>query len=409
MKNIILSESQSKKLAEMLLNEEEKQVQSMPVDKKMNKPFYINPDKVLIVKKYLDKGFSAQDFEDVGPDGYPRIRKIISMNAVNGQPLKLMYTEQLLDLLIDKFQNMFSDKNERFMFMKQVLNDWLGGKIGVHGTLSVNMLKEGTINEVSSEAIAAEGENVDLNPTEKQKEAGNYRMGHISVKGMGITIENRKGSFRSGTDNRGREWRTELKNHYGYFRNTRGNGKDGDAVDVFIGPSPEDFSNVYVVDQKVDGEFDESKVMLGFHSKAEAKAAYLSNYDENWNGFWKITGVSISTFKRWLYRDRKQRKPFADYVAIKKDKITEDVMIAEVNDIETAQKLMSRMTAKGIATKLDENVVYMCYDGNGYSQAKADLQESIARKTILEYSKEYPDEEVKEIGDVMEDINRIRR
>ena len=113
-----------------------------------------------------------------------------------------------------------------------------------------------------------------------------------------------------------------MKNHYGYFKKTSGNGKDGDAVDVFIGPNPEEAVTVYVVDQNnKSGEFDESKVMLGFKSITDAKEAYLSNYSKDWEGFRDITGVGILTFKRWLYRKHKQRKPFADYVMIKNKKL----------------------------------------------------------------------------------------
>lgn len=397
MKKIILSESQSKALAKLLKEDE---VQQMPVDKKMNKPFYINPEKVLVVKKYLDKGFEPQDYEDVGPDGFPRVRKLIKMKALNGEPLKLMYTQQLLDLLIDKFQNMFSDKIERGMFLTQVLKDWLGGKIGVHGNLSVNILKEGAVNEITSADIEAEGENVDLAPTEKQKEAGNYKMGHISIKGMGISIENPRGSYRSGKDSNGQSWTREMKNHYGYFRNTRGNGKDGDAVDVFIGPYPDDFNIVYVIDQKVDGEFDESKVMLGFHSKQEAKEAYLSNYSADWNGFWKITGVSLRVFKRWLYRARKQRKPFADYVAIKKHKLEESVIIAEAKDSYSMGKILEELNSKGVPA--DKEDLCICVKGCN-SEAKLDEMVSVARRTLKEYASVNPNCKFEEVGSVNEE------
>ena len=404
MKKIILSESQSIELAK-LLKESDTQVQQMPVDKKMNKPYYIDPEKVKVVKRFLDKGFTSRDFEDVGPDGFPRIRKIITMNAANGEPLKLMYVQQLLDLLEDKFQNMFSDKVQRGLFLTQVLKDWLGNKIGVHGTLSVNMLKEGSLNEITTDEITAEGENVDLNPTDKQKEAGNYRMGHISIKGMGITIENPAGSYRRGTDEHGRDWCTQLRNHYGYFRNTRGNGKDGDAVDVFIGPSPEDFSTVYVVDQKVKGEFDESKVMLGFKSKSEARDAYLSNYDENWHGFWKITGVSLRVFKRWLYRARKQRKPFFDYVAIRKHKLEESVLIAESKNEGALDEIVSTLRSKGVNAIREENELYV-HDAD--SLAELDEMASVARRTVYEFSEAHKDVLFEEVGKVGDDITPMQ-
>lgn len=178
------------------------------------------------------------------------------------------------------------------------------------------------ICEISISDIETEVKNVDLSPTDPQKEAGNYKMGHISVKGMGITIENPIGSIRKFKDNDGNEGTVTMRNHYGYFRKTRGNGKDGDAVDVFLGPHIENFDKVYVIDQNnKNDEFDESKVMIGFLSKEEAKRAYLSNYSPSWRGFRTITAVNLHTFKKWLYRGNKQRKPFSEYVAIQKHKI----------------------------------------------------------------------------------------
>jgi predicted ABC-type ATPase len=180
------------------------------------------------------------------------------------------------------------------------------------------------IAEMSTETIDTEAKNVNTNPTDPQKEAGNYKMGHISIKGMKISIENPVGSQRKFKKEDGSEGSVTMKNHYGYFGGTSGNGKDGDAVDVFIGPNPEGFERVYVIDQnKKDGSFDESKVMLGFDSKEQAKEAYMSNYNPGWTGFRAITSVSLRLFKKWLYRGNKQRKPFAEYVEIQKKKLDE--------------------------------------------------------------------------------------
>lgn len=185
--------------------------------------------------------------------------------------------------------------------------------------------------EITSKEVTIEASETDTNPTDGQKEAGNYKMGHISVKGMKISIENPKGSYRRGKDANGNEWKTLMHNHYGYFSLSK--GKDGDAVDVFIGPNVENFERVYVVDQNDEhGGFDESKVMLGFNSKKEAKNAYMSNYEEGWTGFRSITSVSLKLFKKWLYRGRKQRQPFSDYVEIKKKQLKES---KETGNIET--------------------------------------------------------------------------
>lgn len=313
-KTIYITEAQAKQIMDSIKEE----VYQMPVDKKVNKPYCINPQKVLIVKKFLDNGFSAHDYEKIGENGFPISIKVFSMNASNGEPLKYMYKGQLIDLLVDKFQHMFSDQRERELFLNQVLEDWTNGSIGTFGNLSKNRLLENmTREEVDSNASQAEP-----NPTKAQKEAGNYKMGHVSVAGMRISIENPKGSIRKYRKEDGSEGHQTMNNHYGYFKNTSGNGKDGDAVDVFLGPNIENIENVYVVDQNnKECEFDESKVMLGFNSAEEAKAAYLSNYSPAWKGFRNITGVPLGVFKRWLYRGNKQRKPFSEYVAIQKEKV----------------------------------------------------------------------------------------
>lgn len=166
---------------------------------------------------------------------------------------------------------------------------------------------------VKNNEIAREGEQVDPNPSEAQKQAGNYKKGHVNVQGFDITIENPAGSVRSGTDAQGNTWSVEMQNHYGYFKRTQ--GKDGDQIDVFVGPNPES-GKVFVVDQ-VDpqtGVFDESKVMLGFDTVDEARAAYLSNYEEGWQGLGAITEVGVEDFKAWLYDGAKQRKAFSEYV-----------------------------------------------------------------------------------------------
>lgn len=158
---------------------------------------------------------------------------------------------------------------------------------------------------------------INVNPTEKQKESGNYKKGHISINGFNITIENPKNSYRSGVDSNGNEWKTKMNNDYGYFLNSE--GYDGDHVDVFLG---NDFSSkkIFVVDQFINGKFDESKVMLGFNDIDVAKENYLKNYEKDWKGFKKITEVSEEFFKEWLYDGKKQRKPFYDYKTVKKCK-----------------------------------------------------------------------------------------
>ena len=139
MKRVIITEAQEQQLIKILNNEEE--VQQMPVPKTANKPYCIDPDKVKIVRKFLDSNFTKNNLERIGANGMPEKIRIVTMSSSTGEPLKSLYEQDLLDLLIEKYKKMFLDKEERMLFLKQVMNDWFNNKIGVHGTLSVNYLK----------------------------------------------------------------------------------------------------------------------------------------------------------------------------------------------------------------------------------------------------------------------------
>lgn len=165
----------------------------------------------------------------------------------------------------------------------------------------------GRVND--AHLLHQEKQEVNTNPTEGQKEAGNYRKGHIKIDGFDITIENPRGSERSGVDADGKPWSVTMNNTYGYIRGTE--GADGDHIDMFLGNTG---NGVYVVDQvKEDGSFDEHKVMYGFGSVDEAKEAYLSNYSPGWKGLGNITSVSKETFKKWIESSHRKTKPFSEY------------------------------------------------------------------------------------------------
>lgn len=156
---------------------------------------------------------------------------------------------------------------------------------------------------------------VDTNPTDAQKEAGNYKKGHIKVDGLYITIEQPKGSIRRGTDANGKQWESEMHNTYGYIRGTE--SVDGDHIDIFLSDNPT-AGNVFVVDQiNKDGSFDEHKVMYGFPDMESAKRAYLSNYEEGWQGLGSITEVKKEDFKKWIDSSKRKTKPFAKYSTVK--------------------------------------------------------------------------------------------
>lgn len=158
---------------------------------------------------------------------------------------------------------------------------------------------------------------VDTNPSEAQKEAGNYKKGHVKINGFDVSIEQPAGSVRSGKDASGKEWSQAMNNTYGYIRGTK--GVDGDHIDVFLGPDMNS-DMVYVVDQvNTDGSFDEHKVMMGFSSLEDARSAYLSNYEEGWQGLGNITGVALDEFKKWIDSSIRKTKPFSDYKMTKEN------------------------------------------------------------------------------------------
>lgn len=159
----------------------------------------------------------------------------------------------------------------------------------------------------------------ETNPSDAQKESGNYKKGHIKFGGYDYTIENPKGSTRSGKDANGKEWKVTMHDTYGYIRGKF--GKDGDHLDMFINDKA-DLDNwngdVFVVDQvNPDGSFDEHKVMYGYDSMDDAKKAYLANYSDGWQGLGNITGVSKDEFDKWLDTSNRKLKPFADYAKVK--------------------------------------------------------------------------------------------
>jgi hypothetical protein len=174
-------------------------------------------------------------------------------------------------------------------------------------------------SELGEKIAKAEAE-VDVNPTDKQKEAGNYKKGHVQVGVFDITIEQPKGSVRSGVDANGNKWETTMQNTYGYIRGTE--GVDGDHIDVFLSNDIDGWNGrrVFVVDQyNEDGSFDEHKVMLGFNETDDAEAAYFANYDNDWAKKHKtvVTGVNLEDFEKWIDSSHRKTKAFAEYKSVK--------------------------------------------------------------------------------------------
>ena len=180
---------------------------------------------------------------------------------------------------------------------------------------------DGNEKPLSAKIEAASAE-VNIDPTEAQKEAGNYKKGHVQVGTFDITIEQPQGSVRKGTDADGKQWESKMNNTYGYIRGAV--GVDGDHIDVFLSNDIDGWNGrkVFVVDQyNPDGSFDEHKVMLGFNDADEAKGDYLANYEQGWENGRRIdiTGVNLEDFEKWIESSKRKTKPFGEYSSVKKD------------------------------------------------------------------------------------------
>jgi N12 class adenine-specific DNA methylase len=138
-------------------------------------------------------------------------------------------------------------------------------------------------------------------PTPAQKEAGNYKKDHISIAGLDISIENKKGTVRSGTDKGGNAWSVTMPADYGYIKGTKGNDKD--HLDVYVGTNP-DPKYVWVVDQ-IDPQtkkFDEHKTFVGFNNYNEVFDAYTAAFSDGSGPerMGSATTMPIENFKKWI-------------------------------------------------------------------------------------------------------------
>ena len=209
-----------------------------------------------------------------------------------------------------------------------------------------------------SEQIATASAEVDTEPTEAQKEAGNYKKGHVQVGTFDITIEQPQGSVRKGTDADGKKWESKMHNTYGYFRGTE--GVDGDHIDVFLSNDIDGWNGrkVYVVDQyNPDGTFDEHKVMLGFNDMDEAKGDYLANYEKGWEDGRRIvvSATNLEDFEKWIDSSHRKTKPFAEYAEVKKETVANAPAKEETTEHEGIFKMAERIAKEGKAERGKKN------------------------------------------------------
>ncbi|OTG87871.1 LPD1 domain-containing protein [Acinetobacter sp. ANC 3813] len=164
---------------------------------------------------------------------------------------------------------------------------------------TVNVIQ---ITDAIAQGAATSQLNEGENPTQQQLIANDYKTAKVNIAGLSIAIENPIGSIRSGTDEAGNAWETQMTAHYGFIETTL--GADGDELDIFIASDvPHDFDGrVYVISQNDrNGRFDEHKVIIGVDNKTQAVELYRSHYDENFNGVSAVHDLSLEDFKAKIY------------------------------------------------------------------------------------------------------------
>ena len=162
-----------------------------------------------------------------------------------------------------------------------------------YNTLSLNNVVR--INNIIPQQNNLSSKNV----TKSLTYSGHKLQGRTRLYGMDISIENKKGSYRSGVDKDGHKWRTYMNYDYGYIRGTVGTDKD--HLDCYVGPDKE-AQKVYIVHQNdpITHKYDEDKCMLCFSSADAAKKAYMKQYDRP--GFYgSMTTMTIDEFKSFIF------------------------------------------------------------------------------------------------------------
>lgn len=269
----------------------------------------------------------GDDFDDPNDEDFKTVRKALEDNIIKAE-------------LFNKAKKTAQQKK-----IEKVLGEFKSGSLKSGSGKTVTN-RDQAIAIALSEAGLSKAEGT-LQPTDAQKSAGNYKKEKKNVRGLVVSIENPKGSTRSGKDKDGKEWKVTMNNDYGYFNRTT--GKDGDHIDVFLSDDPEK-GNIYVVDQSnKDDKFDEHKVMIGFKSKEDALKNYKANYEQKFDiKYSGITEVSEKDLKKWLGVDKggkeKKRKPYSELKKSQKNSFGTDHLKEIIVEHERLIKVLKSVT-----------------------------------------------------------------
>ena len=115
---IILTEEKEKNLVRYLIKES-----------------YNYPDKVLLVKKFLDQHFSRATYDSTDDSGKPTEKQVVAWMNSGKEAVKTYTDVQLFEMLQEEFKNILADKNERDEFLKNVIKAWYNKKIDSNGII----------------------------------------------------------------------------------------------------------------------------------------------------------------------------------------------------------------------------------------------------------------------------------
>lgn len=245
--------------------------------------------------------------------------------------------------------------------------------------------EQASLLDTSAHEAATSPNNERPEPTKAQKDAGNYKKGHITIAGLDISIESPEGSTRSGTDKSGNRWSVTMEDHYGYILGTV--GKDKDHIDVFIKPgTPEDYmGQVFVIDQMKSGTktFDEHKIVLGAKDSREAREIYQRNYAAGWKGLGSLSTFTMGQFKTWLEKGDHTKTAVSYSPSLQTEKSKVEAMRPDERKYQALADAMQKLDLRtasdqGHGTKLSESHLlalreYLRQAGN----APAGLSESL--------------------------------
>lgn len=133
MANIIITESQEALLLNTLLNDNTPETTIKVTTDEF--PIEDLSDKILSVKKYLDKYFKKGNIDQI-KDGKPAKLEVALMMSDNGKILKTLTDKQLFDQVQTDFKNILPEK-DRDKFLKDVITKWFYNKINDSGTFAM--------------------------------------------------------------------------------------------------------------------------------------------------------------------------------------------------------------------------------------------------------------------------------